>query len=134
MTVVELRVKLPGGPEGRGEMIAMHLEDVLRRYGWADYEMGRIMQNILDPNTKPTEKRKLTITIEFTPDDDRAMIGISVTAKSALAATTAIKTAIYASVGSFGEFSAVEMTPQVPGQTSFDGTEQEAAPVLRIAK
>lgn len=36
MTVVELRVKLPGGPEGRGEMIAMHLEDVLRRYGWAE--------------------------------------------------------------------------------------------------
>ena len=35
MTVIELRVKLPGGPEGRGEMIAMHLEDVLRRYGWA---------------------------------------------------------------------------------------------------
>lgn len=36
MTVVELRVKLPGGPEGRGEMIAMHLEDILRRYGWAE--------------------------------------------------------------------------------------------------
>ena len=39
MTVVELRVKLPGGPEGRGEMIAMHLEDILRRYGWAE---GRV--------------------------------------------------------------------------------------------
>lgn len=36
MTVIELRVKMPGGPEGRGEMIAMHLEDILRRYGWAE--------------------------------------------------------------------------------------------------
>ena len=36
MTIVELRVKLPGGPEGRGEMIAMHLEDILRRYGRAE--------------------------------------------------------------------------------------------------
>lgn len=36
MTVIELRVKLPGGPEGRGEMIAMHLEDILRKYGWAE--------------------------------------------------------------------------------------------------
>lgn len=36
MTVIELRVKMQGGPEGRGEMIAMHLEDVLRRYGWAE--------------------------------------------------------------------------------------------------
>ena len=100
----------------------------------ADYEMGRIMQNILDPNTKPTEKRKLTLVIEFAPDDDRAMIGVSVTAKSSLAATTAIKTAIYASTGAFGEFNAVEMTPQIPGQTSFFGEEQEPAPVLRIAK
>lgn len=36
MTVIELRVKMPGGSEGRGEMIAMHLEDILRRYGWAE--------------------------------------------------------------------------------------------------
>lgn len=100
----------------------------------ADYEMGRIMQNIMDPNTKPTEKRKLTLTIEFSPDDDRAMLGVRVTAKSSLAATTAIQTALYASHGSFGEFSAVEMTPSIPGQTSFDGAEQEPAPILRIAQ
>lgn len=100
----------------------------------ADYEMGRIMQNILDPNTKPTEKRKLTISIEFAPDDDRAMIGISVTAKSTLAATTPIRTALYASQSAYGEFNAVEMTPQIPGQISFDAEEQEPAPILRIAK
>lgn len=100
----------------------------------ADYEMGRIMENILDPNTKPTEKRKLTLTIEFSPDDDRAMIGVSVTAKSSLAATTAIRTAIFAKTDSYGEFSATEMVPVLPGQTSFDGSEQEPAPILRIAK
>ena len=99
-----------------------------------DYEMGRVMENILDANTKPTEKRKISLTIEFTPDDDRQTIAVSVTAKSSLAATTPIKTALYAGVDSFGEFHAVEMTPQIPGQESFDGREQEPAPILRIAK
>lgn len=34
-----------------------------------DLEMTRILDNILDPNTKPTLKRKLTVTVEITPDD-----------------------------------------------------------------
>lgn len=99
-----------------------------------DYEMGRVMKNILDPNTKPTVKRKITLSIELTPDDNRSMIGVTVEAKSTLAPTTPIKTALYASVDSYGEFSAVEMTPQMPGQIGFDGTEAGPAPVLRIAK
>lgn len=44
MTVIELRVKLPGGPEGRGEMIAMHLEDILRRYGWAEVRVTSVRE------------------------------------------------------------------------------------------
>lgn len=36
-----------------------------------DYEMGKVIQNILDPNTKATAKRKITLTIELTPDDER---------------------------------------------------------------
>lgn len=99
-----------------------------------DYEMGRVMSNIMDPNTKATEKRKITLTIEFSPDDERSTIGVSVAAKSSLAATTPIKTALYAHTDSYGEFHAVEMTPQIPGQIGLDGTEQEQTTVLRIAK
>lgn len=47
-----------------------------------DYEMDKVIQNILDPNTKATAKRKITLTIELTPDDERRTIGVSVTAKS----------------------------------------------------
>ena len=54
-----------------------------------DYEMDKVIQNILDPNTKATAKRKITLTIELTPDDERRQIQVSVTAKSTLAATTA---------------------------------------------
>lgn len=99
-----------------------------------DYEMGRVLDNIMDPNTKAAAKRKVVLTIELTPDDDRQMIDVSVTAKSTLAPTTPIKTALYAGADSYGEFSAVEMTPQIPGQVGFDNTEQGPAPVLRIAK
>ena len=99
-----------------------------------DYEMGRVLQNILDVNTKAAAKRKITLTVEFLPDDERQTISVSVTAKSALQPTVPVKTALYASMGSFGDFSVVEMTPQIPGQTSLDGDEQEPAPLLRIAK
>ena len=34
-----------------------------------DLEMAKVIDNILDANTKPTAKRKLTLTIEFQPDD-----------------------------------------------------------------
>lgn len=51
-----------------------------------DYEMDKVIQNILDPNTKATAKRKITLTIELTPDDERRTIGVQVTAKSTLAA------------------------------------------------
>ena len=49
-----------------------------------DLEMAKVIDNILDPNTKPTQKRKLTLTIEFTPDDDRQNIGVSVSVKYSL--------------------------------------------------
>lgn len=43
-----------------------------------DYEMDKVIQNILDPNTKATAKRKITLTIELTPDDERRTIGVQV--------------------------------------------------------
>lgn len=60
-----------------------------------DYEMDKVIQNILDPNTKATAKRKITLTIELTPDDERRTIGVQVTAKSTLAATNPVATALY---------------------------------------
>ena len=94
----------------------------------ADYEMSRIMANILDPNTKATEKRKLTITLELKPDDSRQNISVSCVAKSALAATNPVTTSLYVA----DEDTVVEMTPQIPGQQAFDGGEQEAPPLLKV--
>lgn len=96
-----------------------------------DLEMTRILENILDPNTKATAKRKLTITLELSPDDERSTISVSATAKSALAPTNPVATALY--VGrTNGETQAVEMTAQIPGQTDVFGGEQEAPAQLKL--
>lgn len=58
-----------------------------------DLEMSKVMDNILDPNTSPTQKRKLTMTIEFAPDDSRSNITVNVAVKSALAPTVPARTA-----------------------------------------
>ena len=34
-----------------------------------DYEMGRVIQNISDPNTKATAKRTITVKITLEPTD-----------------------------------------------------------------
>lgn len=42
----------------------------------ADYEMARILANIMDANTSATVKRKLTLTLELKPDDTRQNISV----------------------------------------------------------
>lgn len=59
-----------------------------------DYEMGRVVDNILDLNTKATAKRKITLTIELTPDDERQTISVAVQARATLAPTNPVATAL----------------------------------------
>lgn len=98
-----------------------------------DYEMARIIDNILDPNTKATGKRKLTITLEFTPDDDRQTIGVACTAKSTLMPTNPVSTALFLTDDMDG-VKAVEMVPQIPGQYDMYGAEQDMPSELKLIK
>lgn len=96
-----------------------------------DLEMSRVLENILDYNTKATAKRKLTVTFEFVPDDERRTLSVIATAKSSLAPTNPIATALY--VGkSNGEIQAVEMTAQIPGQQDLFGEEVQPAKLKLI--
>ena len=99
-----------------------------------DYEMGRVLDNILDPNTKATGKRKITVALELTPDDERRTIHVSATAKSALVPTNPIATALYVTADPMGEMAVMEMTPQIPGQTHFSGEEQAEPKVLNYIR
>ena len=100
----------------------------------ADYEMSKVIDNILDPNTKADKKRTLTITIELTPDTERQNLRILTTVKSKLEPTNPISTALYITGDEHGEPTIVEMVPQIPGQLSMDGTEQPAPVVLNLLK
>jgi len=54
-----------------------------------DYETARVMDNIMDPNTKPDAKRTITLKLEFKQDKNRQMIQVEATAKSSLAKASA---------------------------------------------
>ncbi|MCM1055614.1 MAG: hypothetical protein NC394_08850 [Bacteroides sp.] len=95
-------------------------------------EVGRVVNNILDPNTDPKKKRSLTLTFEFLPSADRTQVGLKATAKSKLEPNNAIQTAL--SIGTVGEqVVAMEMVPQIPGQQSLNGEEQEDPKILKFA-
>ena len=99
----------------------------------ADYEIAKIFENILDANTSPTQKRKLTITATFVPDGERQNVHVAFEAKSTLATVVPATTALYiAGIDSNGVPQVVEMTPQIPGQVDIFGNIQEAPPMLRV--
>lgn len=100
-----------------------------------DYEMAKVFDNILDANTIAEKKRKLTVSIVFTPDNDRQNIGVAFECKSTLVPAAPAVTSLYvAGENSTGEVQVVEMVPQVPGQMSMDGQEQEAPATLKLVK
>ncbi len=99
-----------------------------------DYEMAKIIDNILDPNTKAVAKRKLSLTIEFVPDDSRQTIAVTSTAKSVLCPTNPVATALYVTADERGEATAVELVPNIPGQMDIYGAEQETPPILKIIR
>ena len=98
-----------------------------------DYEVSRVIDNILDVNTKATEKRKVVLTIEMKPDEQRQVITMSATAKSTLAATTPIASSLVVTSDEDGKPMVAEIVPQVPGQMAIDGTEQEKPKLLKLA-
>lgn len=97
-------------------------------------EVGKIVDNILDPNTDAKKKRQLNLVVDFAPSADRSTVVITVTAKSKLLPNNSIQTTLYVGAdSSTGEVQAVEMVPQIPGQQSFSGEIQEEPKILKIA-
>ncbi len=97
-----------------------------------DYEMSRVIDNITDPNTKATAKRKITLTIELMPDDARRQIQVSVTAKSTLATTKPVVTSLCITNNDNGEMVVAELVPQIPGQIGLDGSQQDSPKLLKL--
>lgn len=99
-----------------------------------DLEMGKIIENILDLNTRATEKRKLVISLEFSPDDKREIVQMATTAKCSLAPASPIQTSLYVSDEGGGTVNVVEMVPNIPGQLGILRGEQEEPKILKFKK
>lgn len=87
-------------------------------------ELEKVTENIQDPNTDATAKRRITVVIEFKPNDARNFVTTGVQAKSTLAPALGAVTAL--NMGKdlkTGEVEAVEIGNQIPGQMSMDEVE-----------
>ena len=98
-----------------------------------DYEVTRVVDNLLDMNTEAKAKRKVTLNIVMTTDDDRRVVKVEASAKATLAPVTPIGTSLVITADKNGEMMLAEIIPQVPGQISMTGEEQEATKILKIA-
>lgn len=98
-----------------------------------DYEVTKVIDNILDVNTDPVAKRKITLTIEMKPDENRQFISLKASAKSTLAPVIPIGTTLGIAADGNGEMVIVETVPQIPGQMNLDGEEQAAPKLLKLA-
>ena len=98
-----------------------------------DYEVSRVVDNILDMNTEAKVKRKFVLTITMVPDEDRQVVKIEASVKSTLAPVTPVGTSLVITADGNGEMILAEIIPQVPGQMSLTGEVQEAPKILKIA-
>lgn len=101
----------------------------------ADYGMGKLLDDIMDPNTQATSPRTITITLKLTPNEQRSKVAVECTHKLSFGKMLPLETTLHAIADrNTGEMCMVEATPQIPGQMGFDGGEQERPVQLKIIR
>lgn len=99
----------------------------------ADYELQKVIENIMDPNTPATKRRKLTVTLDFVPDDSRTMVKIATSVKSTLAVTTPISSVFSVQADENGVPTMRELLfADSPGQVVLPEVEAQAQPVIAV--
>lgn len=58
-------------------------------------ELGNVIRNIMDPNTKPEAVRAITLKVKIKPSDKRTMCRVETTCESRIAPTRPHETTIY---------------------------------------
>lgn len=85
-----------------------------------DKELEKVLDNILDLNTKANAVRKLTITLAMSTDDERTVVTTSMEVKSTLAPQKGVATTVIVGRDDTGRIHANELKSGIPGQTYFD--------------
>lgn len=89
-----------------------------------DRELARVIGNIADPNTSPTQTREINIKIKIKPDEDRDIGEAQVLVSAKLASVKPVKSTLYFGKKE-GRLIAVENNPKQ--STIFDTPETKAA-------
>ena len=91
----------------------------------AGRELQKIFENLCDPNAKGV-KRKLVITMTFTPDKvDQDLVATEIDVKSTLAPVSGVSTRFLLGVGSNGKVEGSEWAAEMRGQMNMEELEQE---------
>lgn len=96
-------------------------------------EMDKVLENIQDPNTEATKKRKVVITLELEPNARRELADVVTTVKSTLVPTTAVSASLM--IGHDGKkVIGRELKSAMPGQYMVDVesgeiTEDDGTPI-----
>lgn len=74
-------------------------------------ELGRILDNIADPNTDAEKKRAITIAVTFKPTRDRDVANVELTCSSKLAGIMTVSTRLFMGTHQ-GKLVAIESDPR----------------------
>jgi hypothetical protein len=85
-----------------------------------EVELEKVLDNILDPNTEAKKARKITMTLEIKPNEQRNMADIKFHTKSNLIPANAVSTAILINKDGQGNVAAAELGQEVYGQLKID--------------
>ncbi|WP_077369692.1 replication terminator protein [Anaerosalibacter sp. Marseille-P3206] len=78
--------------------------------------LKEVLENIADPNTEATKKRKMTVELTFDPDQDRELSVVGITVKTKLVPNTPVATKIIIDRDGNGGIIASEYKNQLKGQ------------------
>ena len=94
----------------------------------------KVMQNVFDPNTDPKAKRQITVVIDITPNERRDAAESSIDFKTKMAPMRKLAQTIFLHMDDHGKVTATEVTQQIPGQISMDGSEQAIPKVIEFGQ
>lgn len=86
-----------------------------------DYELNKVFNNIHDLNTEPTNKRTVTIKLDFVPDENRQTVKVESNFTTKLANITGVSTTVLTGRDlTSGKVEAQELKSNIPGQSYID--------------
>ncbi|SDO80510.1 hypothetical protein [Halobacillus aidingensis] len=85
-----------------------------------DVEHQRVVDNMFDRNTKAKAKRKITIELEYVPNEQRELANMTLNVKSKLAPADSVPTSLMIGADGNGQVVGKELRSGIRGQTYFE--------------